>query len=192
MTGALYDKILLALAQLAPVSLIFLSGWYASLDTWYVPVDASPSTYSESDFAQKADQWLQVTANNGITYYVFVDPQCACTNPSLKKLQSAITQSDHPNANIVTIDVTSDITPDHRNQNSNALNALIDEIPSVPMVITADDTTLIYSGPANAGNFCTTQVDQALPVIATASAQTAPVHNWLSRGCYCQSQPRRT
>lgn len=188
MTGALYDKILLALAQLAPLSLIFLSGWYASLDTWYVPTDASQSTYSESAFTQKADEWLQDTVNNGITYYVFVDPQCACTNPSLKKLQRAIAQSDHPNANVVTID----ITLDHENPGSNALNALIDEIPSVPMVIAANDATLIYTGPANAGNFCTTQVDQALPVIATASQQAAPVHNWLSQGCYCQAQPRRS
>ena len=123
---------------------------------------------------------------------MFVDPQCPCTQPTLKKLQSAITQSDHPDARVVTIDITNEDTLGITDQKSTDLKALTGEIPSVPMVIVARDTTLIYSGPANAGNFCTTQVDQALPVIATSSAQIAPVYNWLSQGCYCQTHTRRT
>src|SRR5690606_38594821 len=81
-TDALYDKILLALAQLAPVTLIFLSGWYASWDTWYIPLDEPRTSFSEATFAEKADQWLQDTHSSGVTYYVFVDPLCPCTKPT--------------------------------------------------------------------------------------------------------------
>lgn len=183
MRDTLYDRILLAIAQIAPVSLIFLSGWYASLDAWYVPLDTPESAFSEFRLAEKADEWLQSTGNRGISYYVFVDPQCACSKPTLKKLQSAIEQSDHPSANVVVIDIAGNL--------DSSLKSLVDEIPSIPMVISSFNSTLIYTGPANAGNFCTTAVDRVIPVIATSGVQPEPIHNWLSRGCYCKAHSFR-
>lgn len=184
LSDSFYDKLLLALAQLAPVTFVFLNGWYESLTTWYVPLNGPGGVYSVNALEQKTKEWLKITVNSDqLTYYVFVDSNCPCTKSSLKKFRSAVAESTYPEAKVVIFDIS-----DHAQTSHLISSELLQEIPAVPMIVAAKGTNLIYTGPANSGSFCTTKVDQALPVLAASSAPTEPVHNWIAEGCYCRIQ----
>lgn len=175
-----FDNFLILLAQIGPVALIVLNGWYSSLSTWFIPLDSVNDPNYEITLEATANKWLMENNNGGLSYYVFVDPECPCSKPTVKKLIETVANSTQPLAKVEVIELPRGDQPI-----SHSLRELMTNIVSVPFVLVGSGSTIVYTGPVNSGNFCTTEVDKVLPMIATESATVRPIHNWLSKGCYC-------
>lgn len=179
-----YDNILILLAILAPILLIVLSKWQASLIRWYVPLNDSPTAYFSSNLESdiRALSHSNQPAFNqaqGATLFFIADKTCPCTTATLSILKNALQVSSRQDVKLVVIDV-------HSPQASTpAWQRILQQIPSTPTLLVMDEQRLVYAGPVTAGNMCTTSVLKILGISVLQSEPQKPVINWLEEGCYC-------
>jgi hypothetical protein len=167
MKPSAYDRTLIALTLLAPLLLLVLTKWRASLDTLYAPAGVS------EQFTQHVSEWLGRSNESGSRLIVIVDRDCPCTKASLRILESA--RGDVP----LTVRDIEEVDP-----------AVRDELPSTPTLLAVEGRQLVYAGPVTSGNLCTTAVQRVLGVTALQAPRARPILNWLDTGCYCRRQPQ--
>lgn len=187
MNESAYDRVLIALTLLAPLALFALNAWRTSLDVWYAPLDAGDVSYFGEPFTQHLAAWLAGSDESGPRLIVIVDRECPCTTAALRSLDTALAKSNRKN---ITVDVRYIDGPDSTG-NSAAWRALLSELPATPTLLAIQGRQLVYAGPVNSGNLCTTAVERVLGVTALQSPRTSPIVSWLERGCYCRLQEPR-
>lgn len=177
------DRLLVTLALLAPLALVLLGKWQASLDTWYVPQVAGESRYLDEAFVKDAEAWLHAEENSGITLYAVVDDTCPCTTATLTVLRAALAQSARKD---IRLEVRN---PDETAGDRRAWQTVVARLPSIPTLLAADGAHLLYAGPVVAGSFCTTGVQRVLGISVLQARQAGAVLNSLDKGCYCARRP---
>ena len=178
MSDSAWDRTLILLALLAPLAMFALSKWRASLETWYVPLDADTAAHFGPAFEDKVAQWLAEDGASGARLVVIVDPACPCTTATLSRLADARAQSTRPDASL-------EVRHANGNDISQAWATVLAEIPATPTLLAVEDGRLLYAGPVTAGNFCTTAVSRVLGLSVLETPAASPLRNWLDRGCYC-------
>lgn len=174
-----YDKFLIRLAILGPLALIALSQWQASLLGWYEPWGTAARPAFGQTFSHDVSALPGVsTAQNSLLFFI-ADTDCPCTKTSLAVLQNALQKSRKENLELVVVDVNTARSKDP------AWARVLQQIPSTPTLLITDKGKLLYAGPVNSGNFCTTRVKNILGLSALEAAPTQPVLNRLEKGCYC-------
>jgi hypothetical protein len=179
LTASRYDKILVHLALLAPLAMVLLGKWQASLERWYIDPDEAPIFGFNDGFQEKAAAWMQAQRIVGNKLVLITDPECACTTATEAKLKSVLSDAEQPLTRLQRIDIDS-ADP--------LFMSLIQDIPSTPTLLTVKDGVLSYAGPVSSGNFCTTAVNAVMGVSALHWETATTVYNWLERGCYCPNK----
>lgn len=174
-----YDRLLIALVLVAPLAMLGLSKWRASLDHWYAPLD--DAAVFGKPFQEKVTRWVAQNTRNGAELILIIDPDCACTSATVNLLKNAHVQSKALDAKLIVRDLKNKST-----FNDSAWRAMLLEIPSTPTLLVIDRQKLIYAGPVTSGNFCTTAVNRVLGLSALKANANVPVLNWLDKGCYCR------
>ncbi|MBO6754588.1 MULTISPECIES: hypothetical protein [Spongiibacter] len=178
-----YDKFLIHPAILAPLALVLLGKWQASLESWYVDPDEAPLMGFNDGFSARAQAWLLDEGYAGDQLVLIVDRHCACTAATLKKLTAILEEAERPTSMLKVIDVGL-----YRTGNGMFdAPAILAEIPSTPTLLTMRASVLTYVGPVTSGNFCTTAVNDVMGVSALSWESEATVFDWLNRGCYCDN-----
>lgn len=175
-----YDRLLIRLSLAAPLCLILLSGWQTSLQSWYQAADTQTAPGFSKGFVQDAEQWLASDADAQAALILIVDDQCPCTKATRLKLESAIAASARPDASLRVVRVDP-----HTAARDENLSRLLTAIPSTPTLLASEQGRLLYAGPVNSGDFCTTAVNEILGLAALQRQQAGFTQSWLSRGCYC-------
>jgi hypothetical protein len=170
--GSAYDRTLIALTLLAPLVLLALSQWRASLETLYSPAG--------KPFMQNVAGWLASSNETGARLIVVADRNCPCTKVALRSLDAALAQSSRENIRVTVRYIDDAADP--------AWVAVTNELPSTPTLLAIDGRQLVYAGPVTSGNICTTAVQRVLGVTALQTQRTSPILNWLDTGCYCTRQ----
>jgi hypothetical protein len=168
MKASVYDRTLIALTLLAPLLLLALSQWRASLDTVYAPAGVS------HQFTEVVSAWLATDSQRGARLIVIADRSCPCTTASLRILESALVQADRKDVQL-NVRYIEDVDAVVRR-----------EIPSTPTLLAMEGKQLVYAGPVTSGNLCTTAVQRVLGVTALQAPRDRPILNWLDNGCYCR------
>jgi len=181
-TDSTYDRLLIVLATLAPLTLMILNRWQASWNHWYAPMDGAELIRIDADLKRSAAAWLQDTAGTGARLYLVVDRDCPCTAAASKRLAAALSETRRPDVSLDVIDI--DDSAANRNP---AWRALVDEVPATPTLIAADGKRLVYAGPAISGNLCTATVQRFLGLSALQAPMTTPVVSLVDKGCYCRT-----
>ena len=174
-----YDRVLIASVLIVPLALLGLAKWRASLETWY----ASPgenSTYLDGSFQADVANWISTAILPASALILVVDPNCPCTNSAKANLQNALPASNRRDTPIIVR--TNTATPSRPDA---AWQAVVDRLPSTPTLLAVADRKLVYAGPANSGNLCTTAVQKVIGLRAVEAPPSRPLINWLERGCYC-------
>ena len=174
-----YDRVLIALVLIAPLAMLGLSKWRASLDQWYAPPNGG--AVFGKPFQQKVSRWVAQRADNGAELILIVDRDCPCTRSTVDLLQKAHARSKIPGAELIVHDMK-----DQSAFSEPEWRAMLLEIPSTPTLLVIDKQRLIYVGPVTSGNFCTTAVNRVLGISALVASPNSPVLNWLDKGCYCR------
>jgi hypothetical protein len=180
-----YDRALIASVLIVPLALLGLSKWRASLDTWY----ASPgknATYLDGSFQADAAYWISTANLPASSLILVVDPNCPCTNSAKANLQSAVSASNRRETPIIVRAITA--TPSRPDA---AWQAVVNKLPSTPTLLAVSERKLVYAGPANSGNLCTTAVEKAVGLRAVEAPPSRPLINWLERGCYCSRRGKQ-
>jgi hypothetical protein len=177
-----WDKLLIRLALLAPLLLVALSKWQDSLITWYVPWSGSTATYFDDRFEQDVRALPDVGRKQGATLFFISDRACPCTRATLGTLQAAMVKADRKDLRLVMVDVNDPLAK------SPQWSRLLRQLPATPTLLITEGQRLVYGGPVNSGNLCTTKVQEILGLSALQSAPQRPVINWLEKGCYCRLQ----
>lgn len=175
MKESAYDRTLIALTLLAPLLLLALSKWRASLDTVYAPAGV------DERFTELVADWLPTSGETGSRLIVIADRDCPCTTASLRSLDAALAQSRRKDIQL-TVRYIDDADPKHDGAWAAVLNAL----PSTPTLLAVAGRQLVYAGPITSGNLCTTAVQRVLGVTALQAPRARPILNWLDNGCYCR------
>jgi len=175
------DRALIAMAVLAPLALFALNAWRASLETWYSPLDSSGAGYFGEQFGRNVASWFATGEAHGAKLVLILDRDCPCANAARSNLDAAVAQSSRKDVQVVLRYV--DDVDTHRDS---AWRAVLRGLPSTPTLLAIDGRTLVYAGPVNSGNLCTTSVQRVLGVTALQTPQSHPIFNWLERGCYCR------
>lgn len=175
-----YDNFLILLTFLAPLLLIALSKWQASLNTWYMPLNQNPSEYFQHDFHKDIKKLSAYKTYSGAQLWFIADPNCPCTRASLTILKKAIQEAQRQDLKLIQMNIGSpqELQPEFKN--------LLRHIPAAPTLIVLEGERLVYAGPVNAGNMCTTQVLKILGLSILETQPQKPVINWLEQGCYCR------
>ena len=181
-----HDRALVLLALLGPLLMLILSKWQASLETWYAPLDTLAPAQSSPGFEAKASAWLAATDSTGQRLVLIASRTCPCTKATLSNLETAIRSSPARNTRLVVRYIEDD-----PGQADRAWRPLLSEIPATPTLLAVDNGKLLYAGPVNTGNFCSTAVGKVLGVSVLTSRPAAPLLNWLARGCYCPTPPSK-
>lgn len=187
MKDGTYDRLLTVLVLLAPLTMLVLSKWRASLDVWYAPLDDSTATVFDESFERQAAQWARQHGGSGAELILIVDRDCPCTRATVARLEAAHAQSSRRDARLTLRDVDDLEAPDDPRW-----RILLDGIPSTPTLLAVDRGELLYAGPATSGNFCTIAVNRVLGLSAMEMPRSRPVLNWLDKGCYCRLGGART
>lgn len=182
MKESTYDRVLIALTLLAPLLMFALNKWRASLDSWYAPPDAADVSYFDDRFTRSVATWLGDNQEAGPQLVVIADRECPCTKASLRSLDAALAQSNRKGIDLAVRYV------DDPGANHGAWGDVLNQLPSTPTLLAIDGGQLVYAGPVNSGNLCTTAVARVLGVTALQSPRTSPIVSWLDRGCYCRLQ----
>lgn len=171
------------LVLLAPLAMVLLSKWQASVETWYIDPSIAPVFGFSETMEGSLQDWLEIGASNtSAKLVVFVDAQCHCTKPTLYQLFAAVDKAGYDRS-IVSIHYLNElISAGHA-----AIRLVENEIPATPTLVTISDGMPSYIGPVTAGNFCTTAASDVLGVSALGWKREQISTNWLSRGCYCQN-----
>lgn len=173
-----YDKLLIKLAQLAPLLLIVLSQWQASLMTWYMPWDDA-TEYFGDQFAQDVSAIPELKNEVGSTLVFIADEDCPCTRASLSILKSAMRESGRKDLHLIILDVNG------AEAKSQTWTRVLAQIPATPTLLITEGETLRYGGPVIAGNLCTTRIQEVLGLSVLQENPTSPVISQLETGCYC-------
>jgi hypothetical protein len=182
MKESLYDRMLVTLTLLAPLLLFALSQWRASLDTWYAPLDAGHFGDFGEQFTQNVAAWLADSDETGSRLIVIVDRGCACTKAALRSVDAALAQSRRRDIQL-TVRYVDDVDP---RDDAAAWRAVIEELPATPSLLAVEGRRLVYAGPVNSGDLCTSAGQRVLGVTALQAPRARPILNWLDRGCYCR------
>lgn len=177
MKPSAYDRTLIALTLLAPLLLLALSKWRASLDTLYAPAGV------DDRFIELVAAWLTADGEAGSRLIVVADRDCPCTTASLRSLDAALAQSTRKD-----IQLSVRYIDDADTTHDAAWAAVLDELPSTPTLLAMEGRRLVYAGPITSGNLCTTAVQRVLGVTALQAPRARPIFNWLDNGCYCRLQ----
>lgn len=178
MKDDLHDRILVALALLAPLALLMLGQWRASLETVYAPADAQAFGPA---FERKAGMWIRTRKHASPELHVIADRNCPCTAAALGSLQAAHARSARRDARLIVHYV--DEEPQLQNTQ---WDTLLSEVPSTPTLLATDQGRLVYAGPVSAGSSCTAVVSRIFGLIALEARKQRPVVNWIERGCFCR------
>lgn len=174
-----YDKFLVRLALVSPLLLIALSQWQASLITWYVPWSRDSATYFGDQFEQDVRALPSLGMDAGATLFFISDRSCPCTRASLGILQAAMEKAPRKDLRLVVVDVNDPVAK------IPAWSQVLQQMPATPTLLVTDGQKLVYGGPVNSGNLCTTSIQKTLGIKALQSPPQKPVINWLEKGCYC-------
>lgn len=186
MSEQAWDRLLIRLALLAPLLLVALSKWQDSLINWYVPWE-DDTRYFGASFAPDVLASSGMASEKGAVLTLVVDEDCPCTRATLVVLQSAMAESSRQDLHLVVQDVRDSVM--RRPEWARVLQ----QIPATPTLIITEGQRLVYAGPVNSGNLCTTQVRNVLGLAALEStASGRPVINWLEKGCYCPVRRQTT
>lgn len=178
-----YDRFLVILALLAPLALLTLSKWQASLDTWYAPMDVADANYFGESFQRSVAKWLESAEGAGAALVVIADRKCPCTRATLKKLDEALALSPRRDIRLVVRDI-GDVDADQ----DAVWTQVLSEVPATPTLLVVEGKRLLYAGPVTSGNFCTTAVGRVLGVTALQLPRSAAMFNLIDKGCYCRLQ----
>ncbi len=181
MKESVYDRFLVLLALLAPLTTFALGKWRASLDTWYAPLDTPNANYFGESFERSVTNWLESSDGAGAELVVIADQQCPCTRATLKKLDEALALSQRRDIRLVVRDIS-----DTGANQEKAWAQVLSEIPATPTLLAVQGKRLVYAGPVTAGSFCTAAVGRILGVTALQTPRSDAVLNLIDKGCYCR------
>ena len=113
------------------------------------------------------------TQSKGVIYH-FVDNECRCNTYSEEHIKNLSEQAQYDLYDVVTIDLSSDNTPDF--------------ITSTPAtLVLGEDSELMYFGPYAQGAFCNQSTDTISLVMKNyQQGFNAQLINYQAQGCYCQ------
>lgn len=181
MKDSTYDNLLVTLALWAPLAMLALSQWRASLDTWYVPLNvANANTFGEQ-FQRQVSKWLGSADGRGAALVVITDRECPCTKVTLKKLDEALALSPRKDIRLIARDIR-----DAQANHDPAWARVLNEVPATPTLLAIEGRQLLYAGPVTSGSFCTTAVGRVLSVAALQSPRSTAMFNLIEKGCYCR------
>lgn len=173
------DRWLIRLALLAPLLLVLLSKWQASLLTWYLPWGDDPAAYLDARLAAQL-RALPGLATGGTTLLAVTDRRCPCTRATLRLLEGAMARSPRRDLRLRIVDIAD------AEAGTPAWRAVLAQLPAIPTLLVLEGERLRYAGPVNSGNLCTTRVQEILGLAALQTTTPQPVINWLQQGCYCR------
>jgi hypothetical protein len=180
MKESAYDRTLIVLTLLAPLLLFALSKWRASLDISYAALDEANSDFGER-FIRSVSGWLTTNDEAGSRLIVIADRRCPCTRATMRSLATALAQSSRKDIRLFVHYLDdADLNRDP------AWDSVLEEIPATPTLLAIEGKQLVYAGPVNSGNLCTTAVQTILGVTALQTPRARSIVNWLDRGCYCR------
>lgn len=181
MKGRTYDKVLITLALLAPLAMVALSKWRASLDIWYAPFDTELAIGFGESFERNVTRWVQDEHGIDTGLILVADRDCPCTKATLATLEDA-----HSRAERKGVGISVRYINDSGAGSGSVWKAVLSEIPATPTLLVINQGRLIYAGPVTSGNFCTTAVRQVLGIVALQASNSGPIFNWVEKGCYCR------
>lgn len=180
MKDATGDRLLIWLAVLGPLLLVLVARWQASLTTWYVPWSGDSATYFDAQFAAQVKALPGLGSAQASTFMVVADRDCPCTRVTLNVLKDALAKATRRDIRLQVMDVRDPLarTPEW--------SRVLRQIPATPTLLITQGKRLLYAGPVNSGQYCTSGVLQILGLTALEAAPPRPVINWLQQGCYCR------
>lgn len=177
-----YDRFLIVLALLAPLTMLGLAKWRASLEVPYVQASELHQVF-DNDFVRATDQWLSTRLDRGSELILMVDPACPCTRATLSSIDQAMQRSSALQAKLTVVEFE---------QSMHEAKTLLAEVqvrlPATPTLLAVRQGQLVYAGPVNSGSFCTRSVRQILGLDVLTADAPGVMLNWLSSGCYCRRQ----
>jgi hypothetical protein len=175
----LYDELLVSFTLLASLPILILGKWSSSLDTWYTPQDESFSRTFDQAFTRDVAAWLASSDTHETALHVLVAHSCPCTQPTLKRLQSAMssTQAVHQRVHYIDAEHATSDEP---------WQAVIRGFPSTPSALGIKNGRLVYAGPVLAGGLCTTSGSRIPALWALQEPGTNPFFNMVATGCFCR------
>lgn len=177
----LYDRILIVLTVVAPLAIVLLSKWQASLERWYLTDEAYETREFLAAFQAAAEQWIAEGEAQASQLILIADPACPCTGPTRMKLLVAHSQSRRDELTI------REWSLNDLRANRNPWSAkMLATLPATPTLLVTEGKKLLYAGPVNSGDFCTSAVNEVLGLAFLEGDRASPFVNWLSRGCYCK------
>lgn len=181
MSESAYDRLLIWLAWLAPLSLVALNGWQYSLIGWYANLDAPASITFGARFQEDISAWLKGSDQRGARLYLIVDRTCPCTKATLQLVQDSLSRSSRTDIQFAALDVgNAGLATDA------AWNNLLRDIPATPTLLAIDGGRLVYAGPAASGSFCSGKTGRLPGLTALQASPLQPILNSVSTGCYCK------
>lgn len=173
------DRLLVVLALLAPLALVALGKWQASLESWYVPQEKTDPAYLDDAFVGDVTAWLQAERKHGTVLYVVVDDECPCTMATLDILRSALDRSGRADIRLELKKL------DESAVTNSAWRRVVARIPSTPTLLASEGDRVLYAGPVTAGNICSVGAQRVLGLSVLQAKPEDAVINSLERGCYC-------
>lgn len=175
------DRWLIRLALLAPLLLVLLSKWQASLVSWYLPWGDDPAAYLDARLDAQISALPELgDAADATTLLVVTDRACPCTRATLNIIKDAMARSARRDLRLKIVDIGD------AKARTPAWRRVVAQLPSTPTLLVTEGQRLRYAGPVNSGNLCTTRVQELLGLAALQTSNSQPVINWLQQGCYCR------
>lgn len=174
-----YDRCLISLAWLAPLSLLVLNRWQTSFDHWYAPMSGSALGEITTALSQDAKPWLATLDGENSKLYLIIDPDCPCTEPAVRKVQDEFRK-------ISRIDMALHVVPiaDPVWASNPKWRSVLKNLPSTPSLIAVEGNQMVYVGPAVSGSLCGTTA-KVVGIPTLQSRFTSPAINIIDSGCYC-------
>lgn len=174
-----YDRCLIALTWLAPLVLIVLNRWQASLDRWYAPPNGNTIEEIHNSLDRDLPPWLDSLGRSDDQLYLVIDPACPCTKPAIERIRSAIRESARNDITMTVIDLAYETKT-----GDPILRSVLKHLPATPSAIAIKGHHLKYAGPAISGSLCST-TGRVFAVSALQGGNTATAINLIDRGCFC-------
>jgi hypothetical protein len=176
------DRLLIGLAVAGPLLMLVLNAWRASLDAWYVPVDADRRSYFGAQFEHDVSDWLETAQGTGAALVVIADRDCPCTRPALARFDEAVARSGRRDVRLIVRDINDAA------DGGIAWRRVVSGVPATPSLLAVDNRRLLYAGPIASGSFCASAVGEVLGLAALQAPRANPLFNLLNKGCYCRSR----
>lgn len=178
------DELLVVSAVLAPLLLVLLAKWQASLETWYSPPGVDVAAFVDERFTSHVESWLRSRHEDGAVAYLVTSRECPCTAATVHLLDREIERSSRRDIRRVVLDI------DTESAGRAAFRRVARALPSTPTLLVGQAGRLVYAGPATTGAFCSNRVARVLGLAVLETRPNRPFVNALERGCYCpRSRP---